>query len=169
VHYGVLALREHFHNHLSDRERREREEWSFEIALLMRNRFMAHEVYEEWFEGIMTRSEWNHFISASPGMAEFRHVMFNRLIPNLKYIGLLSPRMQQHYEDAGLMHFATGLNATELTGDSMIQDLDHGTSHVSMDDIDALKDVAEHGHEHDDHDHDHAPRMPREMSRGYVM
>jgi len=124
VHYGVLALREHFQNHLTDRERREREEWSFEIALLMRNRFMAHEVYEEWFEGILTRGEWDRFISASPGMAEFRHVMFNRLIPNLNYIGLLSPRMRQYYEDAGLMHFAHGLNATELTGDGMIRDLD---------------------------------------------
>ncbi len=44
VHYGVLALREHINHHLSESERREREDWSFEVALLMRNRFMAYEV-----------------------------------------------------------------------------------------------------------------------------
>src|SRR5215471_16012798 len=38
VHFGVLALREHI-AHLSDRERREREDWAFEIAPLLRNRF----------------------------------------------------------------------------------------------------------------------------------
>ena len=37
-----------------ERERREREDWAFEVALLMRNRFIAYEVYEEWFEGRMT-------------------------------------------------------------------------------------------------------------------
>jgi len=55
VHYGVLALRDHICEHLSDRERREREDWAFEVALLMRNRFLMHEVYEEWFEGLMSR------------------------------------------------------------------------------------------------------------------
>ena len=35
VHYGVLALREHFNKNLSEAERREREDWSFEVALLM--------------------------------------------------------------------------------------------------------------------------------------
>jgi hypothetical protein len=42
VHYGVLALREHIKpQELSERERREREDWAFEVALLMRNRFMG--------------------------------------------------------------------------------------------------------------------------------
>ena len=47
VHYGVLALREHVTKELSESERREREDWAFEVALLMRNRFMAYEIYEE--------------------------------------------------------------------------------------------------------------------------
>ena len=41
VHYGVLALREHFNNHLTERERREREDWAFEVALLMRKPFLS--------------------------------------------------------------------------------------------------------------------------------
>jgi hypothetical protein len=123
VHYGVLALREHFSKGITDAERREREDWAFEVALLMRNRFMAHEVYEEMFEGQMTRRQWNRFILASPAMQRFRQQMFKRLIPNLNYIGLLSPRMRKHYEDAGLWQFADGKNASELTEADLLADL----------------------------------------------
>ena len=62
-------------------ERQDREDWAFEVALLMRNRFMAHEVYEEWFEGRLTRSQWNEVMLESPFMKEFRQIMFKRLIP----------------------------------------------------------------------------------------
>ena len=123
VHYGVLALREHFSKGITDAERREREDWAFEVALLMRNRFMAHEVYEEMFEGQMTRRQWNRFILASPAMQRFRQQMFKRLIPNLNYIGLLSPRMRKHYEDAGLWQFAAGKNASELSEADLLADL----------------------------------------------
>ena len=51
VHYGVLALRDHIEAALATPSEREREDWAFEVALLMRNRFLAYEVYEEWFEG----------------------------------------------------------------------------------------------------------------------
>ena len=124
VHYGVLALQQYIVNELSEGERREREDWSFEVALLMRNRFMAHEVYEEWFEGIMARKTWNQLISNSEGMGEFRNVMFRRLVPNLEAIGLLSPRIQSHYERAGLLHFRGGKNATELSAEELLSDLD---------------------------------------------
>lgn len=123
VHYGVLALREFFKNELSESERREREDWAFEVALLMRNRFMGHEVYEEMYEGLMTRHQWNRFILESPAMRRFRTLMFKRLIPNLEHIGLLSPRMQKHYENAGLWQFAGGKNATQLTEQDLINDL----------------------------------------------
>ncbi len=124
VHYGVLALREHFTKHLSDRERREREDWAFEVALLMRNRFLAHEVYEEWFGGMMSRFAWNEVVTHSKGMQEFRTVMFRRLIPNLREIGLLSPRIQRYYEQAGLMRFAGGRDATHLSAEAILHDLD---------------------------------------------
>src|SRR6185503_10837979 len=97
VHYGVLALREHFNKHLSEREKREREDWAFEVALLMRNRFMAWEVYEEWGEGTMSRAQWKTLVTQSPGFRDFRKVMFSRLVPNLREIGLLSPRIMGRY------------------------------------------------------------------------
>ena len=155
VHYGVLALREHFTNHITERERREREDWSFEIALLMRNRFMAHEVYEEWFEGLMSRKDWNENVQRSPGMREFRQVMFSRLVPNLRYIGLLSDRMLHHYEQVGLLQYIDGKSAAELSGDQFLWELDHGRSEI--DSVNAqLERMATGAHDdgaHDDGDH----------------
>ena len=124
VHYGVLALREHVLTELSDRERQEREDWAFEVALLMRNRFLAYEVYEEHFEGLMTRKQWREGVYASPGMDRFRHVMFSRMVPNLREIGLLSDRIKPHYARVGLDQYFGGLAADSITGDEMIAELD---------------------------------------------
>jgi len=123
VHYGVLALREHI-GQLSDSERREREDWAFEVALLMRNRFLAYEIYEEHFEGLITRKQWREAVGASPGMDRFRHVMFSRMVPNLREIGLLTDRIRPHYARAGLEQYFGGLAADKLTGDQMLAELD---------------------------------------------
>jgi hypothetical protein len=120
VHYGVCALREHFTKHISDRERREREDWAFEVALLMRNRFMAYEIYEEWFEGRITRHQWRDFAMNAPGMNEFRTVMFSRLVPNLREIGLLTPRVMKRYDEVGLMKYFGGLAADKLTAEQLL-------------------------------------------------
>jgi hypothetical protein len=114
VHYGVCALREYFTKHLGEREREEREDWAFEVALLMRNRFMAYEVYEEWFEGRLPRAAWRHFMSTAPGMDEFRAVMFGRLVPNLRAVGLIGPRMLPRYRSAGLHEYLDGLAADQV-------------------------------------------------------
>jgi hypothetical protein len=124
VHYGVCALREHFTKHLTETERREREDWAFEVALLMRNRFMAYEVYEEHFEGLLTRAQWREFVMGSPGLQEFRKTMFSRLVPNLREIGLMSPRIIQQYERVGLMQYFGGLAANKLSGEQLIRELD---------------------------------------------
>ncbi len=127
VHYGVLALREHITKELTESERNEREDWSFEVALLMRNRFMAYEVYEEWFEGKITRAQWRSFVEQAPGMERFRKVMFSRLVPNLREIGLLSRRVQSRYDEVGLMKYFGGVAADGITGDQMIAALDAGS------------------------------------------
>jgi hypothetical protein len=124
VHYGVLALREHITKELGESERREREDWAFEVALLMRNRFMAYEVYEEWFEGRLPRSAWRKFVTEMPGMNEFRTTMFTRLVPNLREIGLLSDRIMPRYEQVGLMKYFGGAAADQLSAQKMIADLD---------------------------------------------
>lgn len=124
VHYGVLALREEITKNLSPTERREREDWAFEVAMLMRNRFLMHEVYEEWFEGTLPRHKWNEILLKSPAMTKFRSIMFQRLVPNLRYIGLLSERMQSYYDKAGLMVYADGKDASQLTEEDLVRDND---------------------------------------------
>jgi len=124
VHYGVVALREHITEHLSEKERREREDWAFEVAILMRNRFRAMEIYEEWFEGRLSRKQWNHVVDTAPGLVEFRHVMFERLVPNLREIGLLSDRIKVHYDRVGLLKYMKGRAAHEVSGDEMLAHLD---------------------------------------------
>ncbi|MEM7135868.1 MAG: ferritin-like domain-containing protein [Myxococcota bacterium] len=124
VHYGVVALREHFQNALSESEQREREDWAFEVALLMRNRFLSMEVYEEWFEHKITRKQWAEMVTNSPGFDLFRQVMFQRLVPNLREIGLMSDRIKPHYERVGLMKYFNGRSADALSGDQLIAELD---------------------------------------------
>ncbi len=125
VHYGVLALREHIRTALSESERQEREDWAFEVALLMRNRFMAYEVYEEWFEGQITRNQWRQFALESPGLETFRNIMFNRLVPNLNAIGLLSDRIKARYDEVGLLRYINGASADKLTAEQMLAELDN--------------------------------------------
>lgn len=119
VHYGVLALKRHFAE-LDSKELREREDWTFEVACLMRDRFLAHEIYDEWFAGILKRSDWDAVISSSPFLQQFRQIMFRRLVPNLEYIGIFSPRIRAHYEKVGLTQYAGGRNASQLTADDLL-------------------------------------------------
>jgi hypothetical protein len=124
VHYGVLALREHVAA-LSEAERREREEWAFEVALLLKNRFLAYEVYDEWFAGTkVSRRQWRGFISDAPGMQAFRHLMFHRLVPNLREIGLLGDRVRARYAEAGLDRYFEGTAADRITDAQLVGELD---------------------------------------------
>lgn len=121
VHFGVLALQE-FMRELSERERREREDWTFEVSLFLRNRFLAHELYDEFYAHAMTRKEWDALISRSEMMETFRNVMFKRVIPNLKRIGLLTERIRPKYEELGLLGYEHGRAAPELTAQDLLED-----------------------------------------------
>ncbi len=119
VHYGVLALRDHIKT-LSDRERREREDWTYEVSILMRNRFKAHEIYEEWLSHKVPLKAWDQATQNAPSTLGFRRIMFERLIPNLEYIGLMSDRIKEHYDKAGLTQYLGGKNATQLDEDDLV-------------------------------------------------
>jgi hypothetical protein len=107
VQFGLLALRRFVETELEEKERREREDWAFEIALLMRDRFSAYEVYEEWFRPTISRNQWRTLMSGAPGMKEFQRVMFGRLTRNLRDVGLMSRRVELRYEQAGLKRQAS--------------------------------------------------------------
>lgn len=133
VHYGVLALRDHMRNQLTDKERREREDWVFEIALLMQNRFMMYEIHEEWFEHKISRRQWREVVTQMPGLREFRSTMFSRLVPNLREIGLLPERLLPHYEQAGLLQYMNGLDATQYEDEhAMVKSLDDEPLDMSL-------------------------------------
>jgi hypothetical protein len=123
VHYGVVALREHITKELSEAERNEREDWAFEVSILMRNRLLAYEIFDEWFEGKLTRRQWRDFVEKTPGLRMFRQVMFTRLVPNLREIGLLSTRIMPEYERVGLMQYFGGKAADRLSGEELLEGL----------------------------------------------
>jgi hypothetical protein len=114
VHFGVLALREHIACALSPAERREREDWAFEMALLMRNRFLAHEFYDEHYGHLMSRRAWERIILGSRFMDLFRKTLFRRIVPNLKRIGLLSERIRPHYAGVGVLEWENEPAAPDL-------------------------------------------------------
>ena len=122
VHYGVLALQKFYETELSERQRREREDWAFEVSLLLRDRFLAHEFYDEHWAHAMTRAEWDRYMLDSETMALFRGTMFKRIVPNLKRIGLLSDRVRPRYDEAGLLRYEDGRAAPELTAKDLISD-----------------------------------------------
>jgi hypothetical protein len=102
VQFGVAALEGHLRA-LGERERREREDWAFEMCLLLRNRFLAHEFYEERWAHAMSRRAWDRFVLGTNYMRRFRTNVFKRIIPNLKRIGLLSDRVRPHYAALDLL------------------------------------------------------------------
>ncbi len=120
VRYGILALRDLYTNHLTERERIEREDWAFEIVLLMRNRFLAHEIYDEHYAHVISRREWNEVINLSPGMRIFRQVMFERLVPNLRAIGLLTKRVMPRYERVGLGRYFRMPSTDQLDDEQLL-------------------------------------------------
>lgn len=121
VHYGVLALQEYLAQ-LSEKERREREDWAFEVSLFLRNRFFAHEFYDEFYAHAMSRAAWDKLVLESEMMAMFRRTMFKRVIPNLKRIGLLSERIRPKYAELGLLEYEHGKAAPELTAEDLVND-----------------------------------------------
>ncbi len=121
VHFGVLALEECYTDDLREAELRDRQDWAFEMALLLRNRFLIHEFYEEHYAHAMSRAAWDGHLLASPVMRQFRQTMFTRIVPNLKRIRLIPERLRPHYEDLGLLAYEDLPAAPELTSADLLQ------------------------------------------------
>ena len=115
VHYGVEALRDYYTKEISNQKRMEREDWAFEVSKLLRDRFLFLEFYEEKFGHTMSRKEWIDTVVNSEIMGEFRRLLFSRLIPNLKAIGLLTNRIKPRYEELGLLRYENEKAADKIT------------------------------------------------------
>jgi 1,2-phenylacetyl-CoA epoxidase catalytic subunit len=101
VAFGRLALRDYYPQ-LSDQERDEREEFVVEACHLMRNRFMAQEVWERMGLDVDRCME---YVEESELTQEFRKMLFSRIVPTVKDIGLWGPKVRKAYEDLGVLQF----------------------------------------------------------------
>lgn len=120
VHFGVLALQEVVDAGLCEAERREREDWAYEMCVIMRDRFLAHEFYQEHWAHKVPRKAWDQLIADSEFMRRYRVGLFRRVIPNLKRIGLLSDRVRRYYQDMGMLAWEHEKAAPELTAEELV-------------------------------------------------
>jgi hypothetical protein len=109
VAFGRLALRDAY-KELSSKERSEREDFVVEGCWLMRNRFLGTEVYETLG---MPVAECTEIAEHSQFQQMFRSLLFSRIVPCVKDIGLWGEKVQKCYAEMGVLDMA-GVNLDEL-------------------------------------------------------
>ncbi|MEX2554786.1 MAG: ferritin-like domain-containing protein [Actinomycetota bacterium] len=101
VAFGRLALRDYYPQ-LTDAERSEREEFIVEASHLMYGRLMAREVWEHLGYNV---DEALEYVEHSEIMAQFRRLLFTRIVPIVKDIGLFGPKVKACFESLGVIDF----------------------------------------------------------------
>jgi P-aminobenzoate N-oxygenase AurF len=102
VAFGRLALRDYYAQ-LTSAELVEREEFVVEGCYLMRDRFIAREVWERLGFDV---AECVEFTEHSPVQQAFRQLLFSRIVPCVKDIGLWGPKVRRAYVDLGVIDAA---------------------------------------------------------------
>jgi para-aminobenzoate N-oxygenase AurF len=102
VAFGRLALRDYY-KELTSAELADREEFVVEGCYLMRNRFIAREVWETLGFDV---DECVEFTEHSEVQQAFRQFLFSRIVPCVKDIGLWGPKVQHAYVDLGVIDAA---------------------------------------------------------------
>jgi len=101
VAFGVLSLRDYYVD-MPENERRDREEFTIEACELMRDRLIGEDVLRTFgFDAKAGRD----LILASPVMQLFRQLLFMRVVPNIRRLGLLTPRVRAAFESLGILQF----------------------------------------------------------------
>ena len=104
VAFGVLSLKEYY-GELSDAELRERQEFAFEAAVRMRDRFLQQEVWERM--GIKP-AEILPAVLTDPSRALFQQMLFSKIVPNCKKLGLLDAGdgwLRTKFTEMGVIQF----------------------------------------------------------------
>ena len=102
VAFGVLSLADLYSKEMSAAELREREEFVIEATHLLRERLTPTAVFEHLGWDAKLWTEWSN---QTPFMRGFRQMMFQKIVPNLKRLGLLTPRVRAAYEQLDLLQF----------------------------------------------------------------
>jgi hypothetical protein len=104
VAFGVLSLKEYYAG-LTDAELRERQEFAFEAAVRMRDRFLQQEVWDRM--GIKP-SEILPLVIQDPGRSMFQQMLFSKIVPNCKKLGLLDAGdgwLRTKFTELGVIQF----------------------------------------------------------------
>jgi hypothetical protein len=103
VAFGVLSLKD-VYGDMSDVELRVREDFILESSHLLRERFLGQEV---WARFGLPQKECEEAAERSEMMQLFRTLLFSKIVPNVKRLGLLTPRVRAGFADLGVLHFET--------------------------------------------------------------
>jgi hypothetical protein len=104
VAFGVLSLQE-FYAGLTAAELKERKEFAFEAAVRMRDRFLQQEVWERL--GVPAK-EAISVVARSPERQLFQRMLFAKIVPNCKKLGLLDHGdtwLRERFTDLGVIEF----------------------------------------------------------------
>src|SRR3989449_7992681 len=102
VAFGVLSLEHLYTKELSGAELKEREDFVIEATHLMRERLLMEDVYERTGLDVKVWLPWS---IQTPYMRGFRQMLFSKIVPNLKRLGLLTPRVRAAYQKLDLLRF----------------------------------------------------------------
>jgi hypothetical protein len=104
VAFGVLTLQDHYQG-LTSAELLERQEFAFEAAVRMRDRFLQQEVWERM--GVDVKKACAA-IKDAPDRRLFQQLLFSKIVPNCKKLGLLDANdgwLRQRFEEIGVIQF----------------------------------------------------------------
>lgn len=103
VAFGVMSLRGHYEG-MAENELRDREDFVVESSRLLRDRFLGQEV---WANVGLPARECEELALRSPMMQMFRRLLFSKIVPNVKRLGLLTPRVRKGFEELDVIEYET--------------------------------------------------------------
>ncbi len=112
VAFGVLSLKEYYQQ-LTDVEIRERQEFAFEAAVRMRDRFLQQEVWDRM--GVNVK-EALQLVLQDEGRPMFQALLFSKIVPNCKKLGLLdagSGWLREKFTELGVIQFEDWVDTGE--------------------------------------------------------
>ena len=102
VAFGVLSLQDLYTKEMSATELKEREEFVIEATVLMRDRLLMEEV---WPRLGLDPKIWIPWSLQTPFMVGFRQILFSKIVPNLRRLGLLTPKVREKFAKLDILEF----------------------------------------------------------------
>jgi hypothetical protein len=127
VMFGRLALRDYYPQ-LTQAERDDREEFCADACYRMRDRFLAEEL---WHRLGYDPEVCIEYVKESESQKLFRSLLFTRIVPTLRDIGLWGPKMRETFADMGVIGYeSTDLDAVMAEDEAIAESLDADRAHI---------------------------------------